>query len=391
MKIYHFSLYILLLATGLGACRYEEIQLVFDYFEEFNDTTGVWSMRYVDAIQTSDGRYVALGFLDNGDSYYVLLDKYDRSGARLWSRVFGVGDNLPVKVCELTDGDLAIAGTQFNQGYVIRTDPEGVDRGADAAYSFPATFSGGSSIEDMDVLPDGSLVLLGVGIRNSPSVQYSPLFVRLDDLGNGFSEAVWEEYPIPLKKIVLGSSGIRSTKSGDSVVIATTLFNTFAEPAVGLLLTLQSNGAEAWRDTIRGVNLYDVAVSNDGKTFVAAGESDGKAIAVKINSNRSGRSVQKINGEVAFGICNRKEGGMAITGAQSNLGAQSVSLQWLSASGVSETSTASFSGYDSQEADAGLSVIQTSEGGYLIAGYSTRLGAGTFGAYLIKSDPNGKF
>ncbi len=379
------TLAVLILA---GSCNYEKTDPEYPTFEVQRDSTDFWNRRYVDAIQIHDGKYVALGMLDNGnDMYKIILDKYSRDGRLLWSRPLGVGENFPVNVRELSNGDLAIAGSQREYGYVIRTDPDGKVRPQDVNYTIPTNLYPKSTIEAMDLAPDGSLVLYGVAEISAS--QHKMLYIRLIDNGQGFTQSRLTPLDPPAKKIIFGSSGIRVSPAGDAAVIATTSYNSFVEPPVGTLLKLGLDGEEAWRDTLRGGSLYDVAISADGGAYYAVGTADNRMLAMKIGSSRSGRWVKLLSGDVAYGVAALQEGGMAVTGAQSNGAGQSVSLQWLSPEGAPGRTSTSFVGLSDVKPDAGQSIVQTAEGGLLIAGYSTRETADFFTGYLIKTDESG--
>jgi len=164
------------------------------------------------------------------------------------------------------------------------------------------------------------------------------------------------------------------------------------------VVKLDSAGNLQWTRTIGGEN-EDLSLSliqtSDGSYAIAgttksfgAGEDD--VYVVKLDANGNLQWTKTIGGladEVGFSLIQTSDNGYAIAGYTNSFGAGGYdvyvvkldangNLQWTKTIGA-------------KKEDLGLSLIQTSDGGYAIAGKTNSFGAGGLDVYVVKLDANG--
>jgi hypothetical protein len=162
------------------------------------------------------------------------------------------------------------------------------------------------------------------------------------------------------------------------------------------LIKINSNGNEEWNQTFGG-SAQDYANSilqtTDGGYIIGgetwsygAGLSD--AWLIKINSNGNEEWNQTFGGsaqDYANSILQTTDGGYIIAGRTESNDEGDVWLIKTDSEGNEEWNK-TFGGSDS---DRGRSVQQTADGGYIVAGYTQSFGNGSFDAWLIKTDSQG--
>ncbi len=138
---------------------------------------------------------------------------------------------------------------------------------------------------------------------------------------------------------------------------------------------------------------YAVAPTSDNG-YVVTGQTQSYGTAgdlwlAKFDSTGTEEWTKSLGGaspDVGLSVIQSRDGGYVVTGYTSSLGAGNEDL-WLikfSSAGVEQwTKTLGGSG-----TDAGQSVVQTSDSGYIVTGY-TGLGAGNFDLWLVKFDSSG--
>jgi hypothetical protein len=249
--------------------------------------------------------------------------------------------------------------------------------GDDGAYSIQQTNDGGYIV---------------VGYTSSFGVENWDIYViKLDANGN----KVWEK--------TFGGSGwddaysIQQTDDGGYIVAGVTYsFGTGGYDVY--IIKLDANGNKLWETTYGG-SIDDYAFSiqqtTDGGYIVAgytnsfgAGKSD--IYIIKLDS-KGNKIWQKIYGgsedDVASSIQQTTDRGFVVAGYTESFGAgrRDVYVIKLDAYG-NKIWEKTFGGSDW---DCAYSIQQTSDGGYIVAGETNSFGAGDYNVYVIKFDENG--
>jgi hypothetical protein len=290
---------------------------------------------------TSDGGYIIAGLSGSfGASGDVYLIKTDANGNQTWYNTFGgTSDDFGYSVQPTSDGGYIIAGTtqSFGAGgsdaYLIKTDANGNQ-------TWYKTFGGTSDDNSNSVqqTSDGGYIIAG-RTGSFGAGDWDVYLIKTDANGN----QVWDK--------TFGGTGldysnsVQQTTDGGYVIVGVTVSFGAGLSDVYFIKT-DANGDQQWYKIFGGTD-YDY-----------------------------GRSVQPTS-----------DSGYIIAGYTYSFGAGSYDVYLIKtdASGNQQWYK-TFGGVDT---DYGYSVQPTSDGGYIIAGYTYSYGAGGSDVYLIKTDANG--
>lgn len=345
--------------------------------------------------QTSDGGYAICGYTKSfgdpdGDVYLVRTDEY---GDTLWTRTFG-GSALEwsFRVEQTNDDGFIIAGLthsfgSLSQMYLVKTDSSG-------NLDWQGTYGGGyveygysaQQTSDNGYIICGSTNTYGAG-------SYDMYLVKTDSLG----VMDWQR--------AFGGTGndrghtVEQTDDGGYIFAGyTTSFG--AGGADVYLVRTDENGDTLWTGTYGGSDddlphygrcvrqTYDGGFVVTGYTkSYGAGLYDMYLLKTDSLGNMeweetyggsdmdTGRSVEQL-----------PDGGFIIAGSTKNFGAVLYDVYLVRTDadgGVIWTETFGGSDYD-----YGESVQRTSDGGFIIGGYTKSYGSGEFDFYLIKTEPD---
>jgi hypothetical protein len=293
---------------------------------------------------TSDGGYVMAGVTNtwgagSGDFYVV---KTDASGNLSWSKAYGgYAMDHAYSVIQSSDGGYVIAGLteSFGAGgqkaYLVKTDGSG-------NLLWNRTFGGtGQSPEIFNSVKqttDGGYIMAGF-TENFGAGGTDIFVVKTDGSGN-----------LSWCKTYGGTEGemgrsVQQTSDGGYIITGTTYsFGT----AGGDLYIVKTDGIGnlSWSKTFGGAGIEDQA------------------------------SVQQTN-----------DGGYILAGNTNGFGAGQDDCYLVKTDVIGNLSwSRTFGG---KLIDDAVSVQQTSDGGYILAGYTTSFGAGVWDFYLVKTDNNG--
>jgi len=316
---------------------------------------------------------------------------------RTWSRTFGgAQSDRGASVQQTSDGGFIVAGStdSFGAGardvYLIKTDPRGKEEWSKAfggtewdwGYSVRQTRDGGFIV-------GGRTASFGAGY-------YDAYLIKTDRYGNeewsrtfGGASEDWAE-------------SVQQTRDGGFIVAGWTL-SFVAEEADLCLIKTDASGEEEWSRTFAGTDNawgFCVQQTRDGG-FIVAGMTGGfipgaelgthDIYLIKTDANGAeqwSRTFGGANDDLASSVQQTTDGGFIVAGWTQSFGAGGTDLYLLKTDsrGGEEWSTT----FGGEGHDGAGSVVQTTEGGFVVVGSTDSFGAGEEDVYLIKTDRNGK-
>jgi len=344
--------------------------------------------------QTSDGGYVITGSTGsygagNADVFVVKLDS---SGNLSWAKTIGGADyDYGYSIQQTSDGGYVIAGYTGNYDagdydvFVVKLDSSGnlswakTIGGADYDYGY--------SIQQTS---DGGYVVTGE--TKSYAAGGSDVFVvKLDSSGN-----------LSWAKTIGGASddygySIQQTSDGGYVITGSTDSYGAGDFDV-FVVKLDSSGNLSWAKTIGGASYgygNSIQQTSDGGYVIAGhtgsyGAGNADVFAVKLDSSGNlswAKTIGGTNSDYGRSIQQASDGGYVITGSTYSYGAgnSDVFVVKLDSSGnLSWAKTIGGADYE-----CSYSIQQTSDGSYVITGFTDSYGAGGFDVFVVKLDSSG--
>jgi len=162
------------------------------------------------------------------------------------------------------------------------------------------------------------------------------------------------------------------------------------------LIKTDASGNIIWAKTYGGTNwdwAYSVQQTSDGGYIVAGYTTSfgaGNIFLIKTNASGNVQWAKTYGGsgdEFAFSVQQTSDGGYIVAGHTTSFGAGNWDIFLIKTNASGNVQWAKTYGGSGDE--RAYSVRQTSDGGYIVAGYTTSFGAGSDDIFLIKTDANG--
>ena len=309
-----------------------------------------------------------------------------------WEKTFGgLASDYGYSVEQTNDGGYIITGftASFGNGdedvYLIKTDANGIEQ-------WNKTY-GGTSIDFGNFVHqtiDGGYIIVG----HSESYGNGREIYLIKTDANGIEQ--WNN-TFGLTGYQMGLC-VQQTSDGGFIISGTTALPDVAGPSDALLIKTDGNGTVQWSNTFGGVEnegSYSVQQTTDGGYIITGftysfGNGGADVYLLKTDGNgieQWNKTFGGVNNDFSFCIKQTDDGGYIITGATESFGNGLRDLYLIKTDGNGiEQWTQTFGGIDFEE---GRSILQTSDGGYIILGTTESFGNGQKDVYLVKTDDNG--
>jgi hypothetical protein len=351
--------------------------------------------------QTSDGGYIIAGETfsfgaGNGDIWVI---KTDSIGNKLWYKTFGGSDwDYPSDVKQTNDKGFIITGRTYSFGagkddvWVIKLNETGTIQWnktfGEKFYDF--------GLESQQTI-DGGYIIVG-GINLYEPLLFDAWLIKIDSEGNEqwnrtFGEPQQEDY---------GYSVQQTSDGGYIIAGGTGSYGTTKNSSAFWLIKTDVQGYEQWNRTYGGTWYYgeafSVELTSDGGYIVIGCkypyESSQRHIWVIKTDQYGDEQWNKTYGGIKndYGIeaYQTSDRGYIMIGATESYGAgeTDVWMMKIDAYGDEQWNRT----YGGKYYDAGASVDQTDDGGYIITGYKGSFIKNNYTSdvWLIKTDSQGK-
>jgi len=359
---------------------------------KWNKTFGGSSYDYAYAVQqTSDGGYILAGFTDSFGAGYddAWLIKTDANGNKIWDRTFGgSSSDEAYAVQQTSDGGYILAGytISFGAGWVdawlIKTDTNGNK-------VWETTFGGSSTDFALAVQQTSDDGYILAGITDSFGAGYEDAWlIKTDADGN----KIWDKTFGGIHSDY--AYAVQQTSDGGYILAGyTQSFGAGKEDA--WLIKTDANGNKVWDKTFGGGNpdLAEAVQQTSDSGYILAGvtcsfgDKQGDAWLIKTDANGNkvwDKTFGGSNPDYAYAVQQTSDGGYILAGYTQSFGAGQYDA-WLIKTDTNGNKVwdKTFGGSSNDVANA---VQQTSDGGYILAGYTMSFGASWVDAWLIKTD-----
>ncbi len=308
-----------------------------------------------------------------------------------WSQTYGGADgDVCWSMVQTSDGGYALAGVwgyapgSYTDSWLVKTDSCG-------NVQWNKTYGGTDDDEAWSMVQteDGGYVLAGYTSMGSPN-GYDFYLVRTDDMGNKLWENTFGG------TLTDQAVSVVETSDGGYAIAGTTNFG-FLNPDFWLIKT-DSSGFVQWSQTYGGPTddvCWSMVQTSDGG-YALAGQTSSYGAGkwdfwlVKTNSIGAEQWSQAYGGaehDVAYSLVQTNDGGYALAGYTESFGAGSADF-WL----VKTDSTGNHvwnKTYGGTSYEDASSLVQSVEGGYALAGRAYSFGAGESDFWLVKTDSCG--
>ncbi|MFW9997024.1 MAG: hypothetical protein ACFFD4_33585 [Candidatus Odinarchaeota archaeon] len=351
-----------------------------------------------DLVQTKDNGFILVGttMSSSGGTADMQLVKTDSNGVMEWCKTYGgANDEHAYTSVQTGDGGFALAGAY--EGY--RTDMFLVKTDSDGIIEWCKTYGGEKHDAAYSLIQtgDGGFVLAGYGDYDYSRSDSDTYLVKID--GNGDLE--WNRiYGGPEYD---GAEVIIQATDG-SFVIAGFTDTEYGGTITGKgtdawLMKTDESGNELWKYFFGSIEdeewANDLVQTVDGG-FVFTGPvgsgNTGRMDAWLVKTDGNGliewdRTFGGPEDDIPEAVIQTSDGGFVIAGSTSSRGAGKMDA-WLVKTDRNGLVTWNKT-YGGEEDDGAETVMQTADGGFALAGYTRSYGAGGSDAWLIKTDGNG--
>ena len=305
-----------------------------------------------------------------------------------WKKIYGGLHNYgeATSIVKTKDGGYAIASSKSSSvsgnfdAYLVKTDPTG-NVLWEKTYGGPKSDYGRSLV----TTSDGGYAIAGHAY-DLGNGGFGIYLVKTDSLGN----QVWQK-TYGGTKDDYGYCVTQTSDGGYAITGTTQSFGSGGENI--FLLKTDSQGNQLWLKTYASGSGFSVIQTTDGGYAIAGRiySSVGPAGYLVKTDSQGNQLWQKTYGGT-YEDCGRcviqtSDAGYAITGTTSSFGAGSYDVYLVKTD--SQGNQLWQKTYGGTEADGGESVVQTSDGGYAIAGYTSSFGNRACNIYLVKTDSVG--
>ena len=343
------------------------------------------------SVQTGDGGYALAGWTESfgAGSYDFYLVKTDSIGNMQWNKTYGgTGDDGAFALVQTGDGGYALAGYTWSFGagssdaWLVKTDSIGNMQwnktyggtDYDEAFALVQTGDGGYALA-------GDTYSFGAGGDDA-------WLVKTDSIGN----MQWNK--------TYGGTGddrafalVQTGDGGYALAGDTTSFGAGSYDA--WLVKTDSIGNMQWNKTYGGTSWDEafalVQTGDGGYALTGETESFGVGSAdfylVKTDSIGNMQWNKTYGGtdyDEALALVQTGDGGYALTGYTESFGVGSADFYLVKTDSIGNMQWNKT--YGGTGDDVAFALVQTGDGGYALAGYTTSFGAGGANFWLVKTD-----
>jgi predicted secreted protein len=345
-------------------------------------------------VQTSDGGFALAGYTNSSGAggYDGWLVKINSSGTMQWNQTYGgSNDDFAFSVIQTSDSGYALAGitTSYGAGesnvWLVKTDSLG-------NIQWNQTYGGRAHNGAFSVVETGDGGYAIAGFTNSYGAGSNDFWlIKTDSSGN----MQWNQ--------TYGGTGdeeascVVQTSDGGFALAGYT--NSLGAGSYDFwLVKTDSSGTVLWNRTYGYPDddeaEYVVQTGDGGYALAGCTNSTGAGgldfWLVKTDSSGTLQWSQTYGGagdEAANALVQTSDGGYALAGWTTSYGAGDADF-WL----VKTTSTGAMQWsktYGGGGDDEAYSLVQTSDGGYALAGFTSSYGTGYYDGFLVKADSAG--